>query len=206
MSSTAVALRAAPPSLCAGQSDTLLCCELLSQLRLSLSLSFLSHLYRASHSSSKVIKSSGRSLNHRRRVLFNSFFQFQLPISLVHPPFQVTITMSYNRYGNVGGVGGGYPPNQGGMPPYNHQPMQPVPHQPPPHQYGQPYGNRQSGGWNMHPGPMGHPPPGQQMSPWINNNIPTSFRGYPPVHDNRNQNMGNMGMALKPNLRMVSFL
>ena len=108
--------------------------------------------------------------------------------------------MAYNRYGNVGG---GYPaPNPSGM--YNQPPM-PAHQHAPPQPYGQPYGNRQQTGvWNMPPqGPIHHPPPqGQNMSPWINNNIPTSFRGYPQVHDNRNQNMGGM----KPNLRMVIWL
>jgi len=102
--------------------------------------------------------------------------------------------MAYNNRFNVGG---GYPPvapNPGGV--YN----QPMPsHQHPPPQFGQPY-HRNSGGWNMQPGPHG-PPQGQQMSPWINNSIPTTFRGYGNGYDNRNQSM-NMGP--KPNLRMVN--
>ena len=110
--------------------------------------------------------------------------------------------MSYNRF-NVGG--GGYPtPNPSAM--YTQPPPMPPAHQhpPPPPQYGGPqqhYGNRNPGIWNMPPGPQGHPPQGQNINPWINNNIPNSFR-YGNIHDNRNQTM-NMGP--KSGIRMVMF-
>lgn len=109
--------------------------------------------------------------------------------------------MSYTRgYGNAGGSGGG-----GGYPASNPGPMYNQAMQSAPQPYGQipPY-NRNSGGWNMPPGPPPHiapPQHGQNMSPWINNNIPSTFRGYGNAYDNRNQNM-NMGM--KPNMRMVT--
>ena len=97
--------------------------------------------------------------------------------------------MAYNR-----GFGGGYPANPGNM--YNQPQMHPPQHQQPHPQYGQPYNRNNPNMWNMHPGPP--PPQGQSMSPWGNNNMPSSFRGYNPIHDNRSPNM-----KPQPNMRLV---